>query len=552
MSVEVESSTESLRDETIPANTTDSQTSADEAGPEGEPVGSRFLFFQVVPSWLTSFIIHMVLIIALALYLVPTRKRTVVSLYSTEPSQDIVDVEDISFDSLDYSNDLNENTEFEETNQEELADSLETIEMDDTFDSTMSSLFEDLSETSSIDADANADEGFFAAAENQISGRSGVTKTQMLRQSGGTQASENAVRLALEWLKAHQIPASPNNPLSGSWNFDHRAGPGSHRTSPNAGDFSRAQNAATAMALLCFLGNGQTHLQGDYKEVVENGLAFLLRNGRLTRGGLSFYEGQGGMYNHGLAAITLCEAYAMTDDVRLASPAQAALRFIEYAQDPIGGGWRYEPKTPGDTSAVGWQIMALKSANMSGLDVNKKTIRGANKFLNYVALDSGSYYGYMQPGRIRKRGTTSVGLLCRMYLGWTRDNPALVNGVEWMSDLGPSVGVWKPGMREISENDKPGFDCNMYYNYYATQVMRQYGGETWTKWNTTMRDFLIATQSTEGPSKGSWYFSKPDLGYPHGGRLYATTLAAMTLEVYYRYLPLYDNEQTSEDEFELD
>ncbi len=520
---------------------------AEDQNAELESTGSRFLFFQVMPSWMTSFIIHLLVIIALAIFTLKLPQKITVSLESGKAAEDVFESEDISFDSLDYSETLDENTEVEETNQNELTQSLETIEIDETFDSTMSNLMEELENQNSLDAQAIAESGLLAAAENRLSGRTGATKTQLLRKNGGTPASENAVRLAMEWLKAHQLP-------NGSWSFDHRTGPGSHRTSKNPGLFGSAHNAATSMALLVFLGAGQTHVEGDYKDVVENGLAFLLRNGRMTRGGLSFYQDEGALYAHGLAAICLTEAYAMTEDMRLAEPAQAALRYIEYAQDPIGGGWRYEPKEPGDTSAVGWQIMALKSANMSGLTVSNQTIRGATKFLNFVQTESGAYYGYTRPSRQqRRRGTTAVGLLCRMYMGWSRENPALATGVDWLSDLGPQVGNWRPDMRNnVSEGQKSRFDAGMYYNYYATQVMRQFGGEKWDEWNSIMREFLVSTQSTEGVSKGSWFFHKPDLGYVHGGRLYATTLAAMTLEVYYRYLPLYDNEKTSDDEFELD
>jgi hypothetical protein len=92
---------------------------------------------------------------------------------------------------------------------------------------------------------------------------------------------------------------------------------------------------------------------------------------------------------------------------------------------------------------------------------------------------------------------------------------------------------------------------NMYYNYYATQVMKHYGGDTWKRWNGKMRDFLVKSQSNEGDAKGSWYFGEGDHGAKVGGRLYATSLACMTLEVYYRYLPLYGNSAT-EDEFPLD
>ena len=90
--------------------------------------------------------------------------------------------------------------------------------------------------------------------------------------------------------------------------------------------FANSLNAATSMALLPFLGAGQTHLNGEFKEVVRRGLLFLIQNGKPgTESGLpvlDFRDGAGNMYSHGLAAIVLCEAYAMTEDPTLAGPAQ--------------------------------------------------------------------------------------------------------------------------------------------------------------------------------------------------------------------------------------
>ncbi|MFI4876734.1 MAG: hypothetical protein ACIALR_15395, partial [Blastopirellula sp. JB062] len=89
----------------------------------------------------------------------------------------------------------------------------------------------------------------------------------------------------------------------------------------------------------------------------------------------------------------------------------------------------------------------------------------------------------------------------------------------------------------------------MYYNYYATQVLRHYGGEKWEAWNVKQRDFLIKSQVKEGqPEAGSWHFSGSHTD--KGGRLYNTSLSLLTLEVYYRHLPIYKN-TASEDEFPL-
>ena len=55
---------------------------------------------------------------------------------------------------------------------------------------------------------------------------------------------------------------------------------------------------------------------------------------RVGAQGGALNEPGGQMYAHGLASIALCEAYAMTHDKDLLAPAQAALDFICFAQDP--------------------------------------------------------------------------------------------------------------------------------------------------------------------------------------------------------------------------
>ena len=90
----------------------------------------------------------------------------------------------------------------------------------------------------------------------------------------------------------------------------------------------------------------------------------------------------------------------------------------------------------------------------------------------------------------------------------------------------------------------------MYYNYYATQVMKQYGGKDWDKWNKKMRDYLVKEQSKSGNSAGSWHLGGKNHNTKRGGRLYETAMAVMTLEVYYRFLPLYSDKSISDD-FEL-
>ena len=151
--------------------------------------------------------------------------------------------------------------------------------------------------------------------------------------------------------------------------------------------------------------------------------------------------------------------------------------------------------------------------------------RRAFTFLDTVQANSGANYGYTEPGA--GRATTAIGLLARMHLGWSRDNPALARGVRWLSQQGPSAG-------------------DMYYNYYATQVMRHWEGDAWKKWNKVMRDQIVQTQAAEGHEAGSWFTSGGDHGSRKGGRLYCTAMATMILEVYYRTMPLYKQASVEE------
>lgn len=347
---------------------------------------------------------------------------------------------------------------------------------------------------------------------------------------GGTEESEKSVEAALRWIWSVQQP-------NGSWSYQSR---GAYKDSGK----NTSRNSATALALLPFLGAGITHKSGkrEYMASVRSGLDFLLKNMKHTPAGGSFIDDrQFGMYHQGICTIAICEAAAMTGDRNLAIAAQKAIDFIVNAQDPVSGGWRYLPQQPGDTSAVGWQWMALKSGEMSNLIIPEITSKRAVSFLdNIVGYDGGAGYGYADNTRrgAASKSTTAIGLLCRMYSGWQPEHPPMKRGVDWLAELGPDFG-------------------NIYYSYYATQVMSHYGGEKWEHWNRIMRDGLVSRQAKNGNEAGSWYASdlpkiareeqELESGYhEYGGRLYYTSLATMILEVYYRHLPLFQKTAANE------
>jgi hypothetical protein len=226
------------------------------------------------------------------------------------------------------------------------------------------------------------------------------------------------------------------------------------------------------------------------------------------------------MYGHGLASIALCEAYGMTQDPTLHGPAQKAVDYIVRAQHAVSGGWRYTPGQPADTSVVGWQLMALKSAEMAGLPVPPRTLEGVKRWLASVEANkpAGGLFGYQSA--TPTPAMTAQGLLCLQYLGARRDDPRLRAGTDYL-------------LRHLPQ---PGTDTS-YYWYHANQVLYHVQGEPWKAWNGKLRDLLVATQAAQGPAAGSW--TPTDQREKPGGRLYATALRLLMLEVYYRHLPLY-------------
>jgi hypothetical protein len=328
---------------------------------------------------------------------------------------------------------------------------------------------------------------------------------------GGGAETEQAVDRGLAWIAAHQL-------TDGSWSFKLADCPKCAGKCSQSGERKAADRcAATAMALLPFLGHGYTHREGPYRLQVEAGIGFLVQQVILGNG--QAYGSGGSLYSQGLAVIALAEYHALSEDKRLAVPTQAAIDFIQRAQDPEGGGWRYQPRKPGDISVSGWQVAALRTADEARLKTTPLTLTKAMEFLDFVQEDSGIAYGYTGPGR--GAATSAVGLLCRMHLGWKTNHPSIRAGAERLAKAGPT--------------------SDLYFDFYATQVLWHVHGDVWPSWNNRMKARLLQSQSSTGHETGSWY-DGVDGG--HGpavaGRLYCTSLATLILETYYRYRPLGD------------
>ena len=341
-------------------------------------------------------------------------------------------------------------------------------------------------------------------------------RLSLVRGRGGSAETEQAVQQALQWLAGAQSP-------DGRWDASqYGSGQRSREGGHDRGQAGiEADTGITGLAMLAFLGAGHTHRDGTYQKTVAQALKYLLVTQRQRSDG-SLIGNAGGfaaMYCHGIATLALSEAYSLTGDPALQEPVKRAVAFTLACQDPITGGWRYHPRQPGDTSQLGWQLMALTSAHYAGERIPSGVWSGAGRFLNSVAWGTHGGLSSYRPEGPASTPMTAEALLCRLFLKTSTDHPLVreASGA-LMRDL--------PGSGRV----------NYYYWYYGTLALYHLQNDHWDLWNRAVKSELLQRQSDHGAIAGSW---NPDSVWGRsGGRVYTTALAALTLEVYYRYRPL--------------
>ncbi len=362
-----------------------------------------------------------------------------------------------------------------------------------------------------------------------------------LSDEGGSAETEAAVEAALDWLQRHQQSEAEN---AGAWrahdwpelctDCESCAGPSfaeEGHVGPGRGE-ARYDVGVSALALLAFLGRGNSQKNGNYKLTVERGLRWL-RSQQDADGAVGWdAEDSETIYNHALATLALCDAYALSNDFRLRPAAERAVAFCLKAQNP-GLGWKYGIK-PGksDSSLTGWMLLALKTARLAGLEVPDEAIEAGRSWLEratgedgatgYESAGSGSAYMPALEEQIAGKMyrelpvMTAVGLACRLSLGAKRSEEVLRLGKDLL-------------LQELPAWDGRDYQgVSFYYWYYGTLAMFQWGGEDWQTWNQALQQALLPTQRPGGSwdPLGEWAFV--------GGRVYSTALNALSLETYYR------------------
>jgi len=340
--------------------------------------------------------------------------------------------------------------------------------------------------------------------------RSPDKRKEHIEALGGSSRTESAVEEALDWLASSQSK-------NGRWDVDDFEGA---EECGGRGNQADADVGITGFTLLAFLGAGYTHIGGKHQDTVKKAIDWLVAgigpDGDLRRGGQ--------MYDQAMATTALCEAISLTGDTRLKPVAERAVQFILDAQNP-GAAWRYHPRDDNDTSVTGWQILALKSAELAGITVPPQHYHWTELWLDEVRSgEEGGLYLY-RAGHAVTPVMTAEGWFCQLFMGEQSKTRGQQESNAYVMQHLP---VWS---REV-----PGA-INFYYWYYATLALHLSGSESFGVWNDALTTALLQGRVTEGPAAGTWDPAS-HIGI-RGGRIYSTAVATLCLEVYYRFLPFY-------------
>lgn len=340
-----------------------------------------------------------------------------------------------------------------------------------------------------------------------------------------TPESRAALDLGLEWLAANQGP-------EGNWGSN--------------------DLGLVAIGALAFLADGHMPGRGKYGATVEKALNFILKNAKPS-GLINIAGSKRDMYNHGLSTFVLGQAHGMTNDPRIGTALDRALKLIAEMQCQDGG-WQYEAQrrpAGNDLSLVVMQAKALRSAVDSGLEVSPDVITLAIKRVRgYYYCSAPEVRGRKPPideellkrypGRFTYAGhggnaTTAMaaaGVVCMQEFGQYDDWRIPKN----MDVIKTEIGKLTPPTRG-SGRLPSGFDS--YTLYYVGQALYQVGGDDWRGFYPKLRDALVVGQArhpTEPKRHGQWVDDVRVSG--PGSPLYATGVACFILAIPNRYLPI--------------
>ena len=304
---------------------------------------------------------------------------------------------------------------------------------------------------------------------------------------------------------------------------------------PDGGIHNRQRNetAMTSLAVLALASCG--HQPGDPTpegQAMRKALAFVLRPEGQTKDGYFGQADGSRMYGHGIITLMLAEMLGMGGDVKqdeiIREKCRLALDLILRAQkvrknDANAGGWRYSPDAgDSDMSVTVWQTMALRAAKNAGIDVPRQAIDDAVKYMKGLYSPEGDRKGKGRPGGFGYQGagreisTTAEGLLAMQVCG----------EYEAEETIGAAERLLRDGVRQ-------GERWFFYTTYYYAQGLYQRGGKHAEEGTKVVSELLLPLQSREGWWEGMNGEER------QGGKVYATSMAVLSLAVKNHFLPIY-------------
>ncbi len=365
--------------------------------------------------------------------------------------------------------------------------------------------------------------------------RDAKERDRLVARGGGGKATEEAVLSALGWLARHQE-------ADGRWSATDFAKHCEKSTCDGLG-IAAHDYGLTGLAVLAFLGAGivpdPAAKGSQLVDAVAGGVQWLLAH-QAKDGMISAPSDSHCLYHHALGTMALCETYGMTRDQALRPNAEAAVRFLVDAKNPARA-WRYQPKSgENDVSATGWCLMALKSASMAGIKVPPYAWCDVYAYLGEATDPKSLKVGYtgaqtagvkvVSPGKndlfAGHDTMTAIAVLGRLTVARDAKDP-------WVKAAAPLLAADLPAW---DDSTKP---MDYYYWYYGTLALFQHGrgegADLWKRWNAALTKTLLESQKDGNAACGRGSWDPCDRWGFEGGRIYATAMNALSLEVYYRY-----------------
>lgn len=340
-------------------------------------------------------------------------------------------------------------------------------------------------------------------------------------------ATRAAIDHSLAWLAAHQDE-------NGKWDSDEFM---KHDDSdaPTSGAGRGHQDVGvTGLALLAFLGDGNTLREGPHREVVKRAVSWL-RNQQDDSGLIGTNASHDFIYGHAIATLALSEAYGLSEYKMLRKTVERAIAYLEAHRNPYMV-WRYQPRdNDNDTSVTMWCLMAYKSAQDFGIPVNEQAFQLVQTWLDQVTDPVTGRAGYTKRGEPSSRmpgdhsqrfppergeALTAAGLFGRFLLGQQPDEHTVMQ--QSAEQLLKKPPVW----------DEAAGTIDGYYWFFGSHAMYQMGGRFWHDWSKALLTAVVRTQREDGSFTGSW--DPVGVWDENGGRVYSTALMTLALESSYR------------------